>query len=153
VFEFGAVCLARFPFTDLPGDKRRPVLIVSRDNDRRTDVVVCFITSIPRDGPDMAMISPTPGTGQKRQSVVRFDKLATLHKSVITGRLGEASASWLAECAPTFLGYSDSASEPARPVMTDWSAAPLTVGSTGSAVEIPGTWTAGYAAWVSGGAA
>jgi mRNA interferase MazF len=33
VLAFGAIALARFPFTDLSGDKRRPVLIVSRDND------------------------------------------------------------------------------------------------------------------------
>jgi mRNA interferase MazF len=52
VLAFGAIALSRFPFTDLSGDKRRPVLIVSRDNDRRTDLVVCFITSIARSGPD-----------------------------------------------------------------------------------------------------
>jgi hypothetical protein len=50
VFEFGTIALARFPFTDLSGDKSRPVLIVSRDNDRRVDVVVRFITSVPRVG-------------------------------------------------------------------------------------------------------
>jgi hypothetical protein len=35
VFEFGTIALARFPFTDLSDGKSRPVLIVSRDNDRR----------------------------------------------------------------------------------------------------------------------
>jgi len=34
VFPFGSIVLARFPFTDLSGDKRRPALVVSRDNDR-----------------------------------------------------------------------------------------------------------------------
>jgi len=77
-------------------------------------VVVCFITSIRRHDFDMAMISPTAGTGLKRQSVVRFDKIATLHKSVITGRLGVMSPSWLTENAPTFSGYSDFAFEGAR---------------------------------------
>ena len=51
MFEFGAIVLARFPFTDLSGEKRRPALVVSRDNDRRADVVVCFITSVPWSGP------------------------------------------------------------------------------------------------------
>jgi mRNA interferase MazF len=104
VLAFGAIALARFPFTDLSGDKRRPVLIVSRDNDRRTDLVVCFITSIARSGPDMAAIEATPETGLKILSTVRFDKLATLDKSVITGRIGNAPAAWLAAQKATFFG-------------------------------------------------
>ena len=56
MFPFGSIVLARFPFTDLSGDKRRPALVISRDNDRRTDIVVCFITSVQRGGPDMAAI-------------------------------------------------------------------------------------------------
>lgn len=95
MFAFGSIILARFPFTDLSGDKRRPALVVSRDNHRRTDLVVCFITSVPRAGPDMAPIAPTLGTGLKVPSVVRFDKLATLGPAVIMGRLGDAPAAWL----------------------------------------------------------
>ena len=104
MFDFGSIVLTRFPFTDLSGDKRRPALVVSRDNHRRADLVVSFITSVPRIGPDMAAIAPTPGTGLKAASVVRFDKLATLDRSVIAGKLGEAPADWLAEQALLFFG-------------------------------------------------
>jgi mRNA interferase MazF len=102
MFEFGAVVLARFPFTDLTGDKRRPALVVSQDNDRRMDVVVCFITSVTRSGPDMAPIPAGRATGLKVPSVVRFDKLATLDKKIITGKLGDAGAEWLAAQSATF---------------------------------------------------
>ena len=95
MFSFGSIILTRFPFTDLTGDKRRPALVVSDDNDRRSDLVVCFITSVPRTGPDMAQIDATPGTGLKVPSVVRFDKIATLERSVITGKLGDAPPAWL----------------------------------------------------------
>jgi mRNA interferase MazF len=54
MFAFGSIVLAPFPFTDLSGDKRRPALVVSRDNHRRADLMVCFITSVPRAGPDVA---------------------------------------------------------------------------------------------------
>ena len=104
MFEFGAIVLARFPFTDLSGDKRRPALVVSRDNGRRADVVVCFITSVPRSGPDAAPIAATPGTGLKVPSVVRFDKIATLEKSVVTGKLGDVPPAWLAAHRATFFG-------------------------------------------------
>lgn len=104
MFAFGSIVLTRFPFTDLSGDKRRPALVVSRDNDRRTDLVVCFITSIPRSGPDMAPLAALTGTGLKVSSVVRFDKLATLDRSVIAGKLGEAPDDWLASNSATFLG-------------------------------------------------
>jgi len=101
---FGTIVLARFPFTDLTGAKRRPALVVSRDNDRREDLVVCFITSVPRAGPDMAPIEAGKGTGLKTASVVRFDKIATLERSVIAGRIGEAGADWLAAQSGRFFG-------------------------------------------------
>jgi mRNA interferase MazF len=102
VFAFGSIVLTRFPFTDLSGDKRRPALVVSRDNDRRSDLIVCFITSVPRIGPDMAPLAATPGTGLKVPSVVRFDKLATLDRIVIAGKLGDAPPDWLAAQSATF---------------------------------------------------
>jgi mRNA interferase MazF len=117
VYPFGSIVLARFPFTDLTGDKRRPALVVSRDNGRRTDLVVCFITSVPRSGPDTAPIAPDPGTGLKVPSVVRFDKLATLDLGVIAGRLGEAPATWLDAHRATFFGVFGFELSPSPPRM------------------------------------
>jgi mRNA interferase MazF len=101
---FGSIVLARFPFTDLSGEKRRPALVVSRDNARREDIVVCFITSVPRSGPDTALLSATAETGLKVPSAVRFDKIATLHRSVIAGQIGSAPAEWLTAQRGAFLG-------------------------------------------------
>ncbi len=101
---FGSIILARFPFTDLSGAKSRPALVVSADNDRRADLIVCFITSMPRSGPDMAPLEALPGTGLKVASVVRFDKIATLNRAVILGRIGAAPADWLVRQAATFRG-------------------------------------------------
>ena len=101
---FGSIVLTRFPFTDLSGDKRRPALVVSRENHRRADLVVCFITSVPRVGPDMAAIAPSPGTGLKVPSVVRFDKLATPDSAVIAGKLGDAPSDWLDAHRAVFFG-------------------------------------------------
>jgi mRNA interferase MazF len=106
VYAFGSIVLTRFPFTDLSGDKRRPALVVSRDNDRRPDLVVCFITSVPRSGPDIAPLAASADTGLKVASVVRFDKLATLDRSVVSGQLGEAPPDWLAAQRATFFGVS-----------------------------------------------
>lgn len=104
MFPFGSIVLTRFPFTDLSGEKRRPALVVSGDNDRRSDLVVCFITSVLRTGPDMAPIAAVAGTGLKVPSVVRFDKLATLDRSVIAGRIGDAPTDWLTANRATFFG-------------------------------------------------
>lgn len=78
--------------------------MVSRDNDRRPDLIVCFITSVPRDGPDMAAIPTAAGTGLKRPSLVRFDKLATLDRSVIAGKIGAAPVEWLHAHRAVFFG-------------------------------------------------
>jgi mRNA interferase MazF len=53
----------------------------------------------------MAAIEATPETGLKIQSTVRFDKLTTLDKSVITGRIGNAPAAWLGAQTATFFGF------------------------------------------------
>jgi hypothetical protein len=55
---FGAIVLTDFPFTDLTAAKHRPALVTSTDNDRRTDVVVAYITSVPRNDPDAVPASP-----------------------------------------------------------------------------------------------
>ncbi len=107
MFEFGSIVLTRFPFTDLSGEKRRPAVVVSRDNDRRAELVVRFVTSVLRTGPDMARLAPSAGTGLKALSLVRFDKLATLDRSVISGQVGNAPPDWLAAHRADFFGVFD----------------------------------------------
>ena len=99
---FGTIVLTDFPFTDLTAVKRRPALVISTDNDRRTDVVVAYITSIPRDDRDAVHIGPTSANGLKVPSMVRFDKIATINKDIIAGRLGCAEPEWLEANGRTF---------------------------------------------------
>jgi mRNA interferase MazF len=101
---FGAIVLTDFPFTDLSASKRRPALVLSADNNRRTDVIVAYITSIPRADPDSMPIAPAAGNGLKVPSRVRFDKLATINKDIIAGRIGVANPTWLADARNTFFG-------------------------------------------------
>jgi len=95
----GDVLLARFPFTDLSADKRRPVLVLSVANDGE-DIIVCAITSKPHAGPFDVPISSGPGNGLKVPSWAQFDKLATLSRSVISGRIGTVSPTFMQENLP-----------------------------------------------------
>ena len=52
----------------------------------------------------MAPIAPTRANGLKDPSVVRFDKLATVNATIITGKLGDAPAAWLAAHRMAFFG-------------------------------------------------
>ena len=101
---FGAIVLTDFPFTDLTAAKRRPALVISTENDRRTDIIVAYITSIPRNDPDAKAIAPTAGTGLKVASSVRFDKIATINKDIIAGRIGDADPVWLNAAREVFFG-------------------------------------------------
>lgn len=71
---FGTIVLTDFPFTDFSAAKRRPALVVSTDNDRRTDVVVAFIISVLRaEVPDAASIAPTDrivAAARRRETLV-----------------------------------------------------------------------------------
>ena len=103
MYIFGDVVLAQFPFTDLLGSKRRPALVVSKVSDAG-DLILCFISSVPRTGPGIVAVEPNGSNGLKQRSVIRFDKIATLSTSLIGGRIGELSADWLHKHSRAFHG-------------------------------------------------
>ena len=41
----GTIVLTPFPFTDLSTTKRRPAIVISKDNEQTGDVVVAYISS------------------------------------------------------------------------------------------------------------
>jgi mRNA interferase MazF len=92
--ERGSIVLTKFPFTDLSSSKRRPALIISRVSSEKPDVIVAFISSvIPERLSDTDFVLDVnhkffPGTGLKKKSVFKMDKLATLDKSIFSGELG-----------------------------------------------------------------
>lgn len=90
MYEFGTIVLVPFPFTDLTSAKVRPAIIVSRDSVSSEDIIVCFITS-KIDGVNSSnlVLESNATTGLKVRSIIRFDKIATLHKNVILGELGK----------------------------------------------------------------
>jgi mRNA interferase MazF len=73
---------------ETPNQKRRPVLIVSRDEaiPVLNNVVVAPVTSTLRDIPTCIPVGPDEGIDH--DSVATFDNLAAVPKSVLTMRLG-----------------------------------------------------------------
>ncbi|OFX10689.1 MAG: hypothetical protein A2516_03005 [Alphaproteobacteria bacterium RIFOXYD12_FULL_60_8] len=100
--SFADVLLARFPFTDLSGDKRRPVLVLSADNDG-VDILVAAITSKFHEGPHDIPVQPTVDNGLKTLSYVQFGKVATLERSIISGRVGVMPTEFMAQHKQLFL--------------------------------------------------
>ena len=56
------------------------------------------------DDPAVAPLAATAETGLKVPSLVRFDKLATLDRQVIAGKIGAAPADWLHAHRAVFFG-------------------------------------------------
>lgn len=71
-----------------PNDKRRPVLIVTRDEAIAVlnNVVVAPLTTTIRSIPTCLSLGPEAGIN--RDSVAAFDNLASVPKSLLTTRLG-----------------------------------------------------------------
>ena len=101
----GDLILVHFPFTDLSGQKLRPALIVGHS--AGDDLIVAFITS--HTGTAMTSAEHLLGsadtefrsTGLKASSVVRLNKIATLHRMLIRrriGRIGPRTARAVAGC-------------------------------------------------------
>ena len=94
-FEPPAVVVVPFPFSDRPGAKRRPALVISSAafNAEHQHVVCAMITSAPGlDWPSDVQIEHWRETGLSVPCRVRF-KLFTLDRSLILGRIGVLSAS------------------------------------------------------------
>lgn len=86
------VAQAELWLMESPNRKRRPVLIVSRDEviPVLNNVVVAPVTSTIRDIPTCVPVGPDEGIDH--ESVATFDNLSTVPKSVLTTRLGELGA-------------------------------------------------------------
>ena len=96
VLQRGDIVLIPFPFTDLSGQKLRPAVIISPDPVGE-DVLLAFISSVIPAAPEpteyvLEITQPAfASTGLKSASVFKMGKLATLHRSLILRRLGQAT--------------------------------------------------------------
>jgi len=83
------VAQAELWLMETPNQKRRPVLVVSRDEaiPVLNNIVVAPVTSTIRDIPTCIPVGAEQGIDHN--SVATFDSLAAVPKSVLTRRLGE----------------------------------------------------------------
>jgi mRNA interferase MazF len=82
----GDVVLIPFPFTDLSGSKIRPAVILIVSD---SDITLVFITTQLKWKEDFDVaLEPTPGNGLKKKSIIRLNKLATLDKELVIGKIG-----------------------------------------------------------------
>ena len=86
------VAQAELWLMETPNEKRRPVLVVSRDEaiPVLNNVVVAPVTSTVRDIPTCIPLGGDEGIDHP--SVATFDNLAAVPKSVLTAKLGELGA-------------------------------------------------------------
>lgn len=83
------VAQAQIWLMETPNQKRRPVLVVSRDEviPVLNNVVVAPVTSTLRDIPTCIRIGPEEGLDH--ESTATFDNLGAVPKSVLTTQLGQ----------------------------------------------------------------
>jgi mRNA interferase MazF len=82
------VAQAEIWLMETPNEKRRPVLVVSRDEviPVLNNVVVAPVTSTLRDIPTCIRVGPDEGLDH--ESIASFDNLAVVPKSLLTAQLG-----------------------------------------------------------------
>jgi mRNA interferase MazF len=96
----GEVWLVRFPFTDLTSSKVRPAMVVASHGD---DVIVLGIFSRipPTLLPTWVLIEDQhpefADTGLKKSSILRAEKIAVIHESVLHRKLGDMPANLISE--------------------------------------------------------
>lgn len=99
----GAIVLTTFPFTDFSSVKRRPAIIISFENEGKKDVIIAFISSVVQTNltPTDLLLSEDESnfmeTGLHKTSVIKFDKIMTIEKDLLTGEIGKLPAKLLPE--------------------------------------------------------
>jgi mRNA interferase MazF len=90
----GDILLFPFPQSNLGVGKLRPALLIKRIHGGFEDCLVCMISTQTRHQiQDLEVVLPEtmPGfdeTGLKKESLIRTSRLAVVHPSVFTGKLG-----------------------------------------------------------------
>ncbi|HWB48962.1 MAG TPA: type II toxin-antitoxin system PemK/MazF family toxin [Stellaceae bacterium] len=94
-FEFGAIVLVPFPFTDPAASKRRPAVVVSNFSysSVRPDIIVMAVTSQLRANRGLGdvPVGDWQAAGLLKPSVIK-PVLATLEQSLVLRRLGVLDA-------------------------------------------------------------
>lgn len=83
----GEIVLIPFPFTNLTNTKIRPCLVLI---EAEYDVTVSFITTQTGWNDEGSVtVTASAGNGLKKDSLIRLNKLATIDKELILGKIGE----------------------------------------------------------------
>jgi len=91
----GTILLIPFPFTDLSGSKLRPAVVLSES---QFDVTVSFITTqLQWQEPTDVLLTPSAINKIKKLSLIRLNKLATIDKTLIKGKIGSVLPAQLIE--------------------------------------------------------
>ena len=105
-YDPGAVILVNFPFTDLQSSKVRPALVLTTKGD---DVIILGIFSkIPDEFRDSWIKIDEVGpnfsvTGLKKTSIIKTEKIAVIHYSLIRKEIGHLSQELLQRVKKTLL--------------------------------------------------
>lgn len=85
----GEVVLITFPFTDLSSSKLRPAVVLAEETH---SVIVAFISSnIKRFSTYDIELIPSKDNGLKKESLIKTNKIATLDKKLLLGKIGNLS--------------------------------------------------------------
>jgi len=96
MYSQGDILLVPLPFTDFSSQKRRPVLVLSKDDYNRVaeDLIVVAITSFIDTKPYIVLLSNDSmidGT-LRVDSCVRADKIYTLSQSIVVKYFGKVES-------------------------------------------------------------
>jgi mRNA interferase MazF len=103
-FEPGTIVLVHFPFTDLQSSKLRPALVLSSKGE---DIIILGIFSKVPEKLQVSWITideANPAfnqTGLKKTSIIKTEKIAVLHQSLIRRKLGYISSELMQQVKQT----------------------------------------------------
>lgn len=106
MYEPGTIVLVNFPFTDLQSSKVRPALVLTTKGD---DVIILGIFSKVPDEIRESWITVGEGspdfhlTGLKKTSIIKTEKIAVIHRSLIRKGIGHLSSELMERVKRTLL--------------------------------------------------
>ena len=93
-YRQGDIVFIPYPYTDLSGVKKRPVVIISKDSINRANYIVAKITSVIRnDEFSFPIENAHLEEPLRRESEVRTNEIFTVHASIVLRKFSASNSS------------------------------------------------------------
>ncbi len=97
--KIGTIVLIPFPFAELSNVKIRPAVVIAETDDKYKDLVLSAISSVvpSKISKREILLQPNKQNNLRANSIIKVDRIVTLKKEDVVGKLGKLNSNEIAQ--------------------------------------------------------